>query len=796
MRLMVKKAFIHQLYWLILLLLFAASCSEQKRTRVRNYPQNIPFVYDNKIILEEGLSKEEKKRLSDQLVNYWDDSLEVPKVQRFGIFYRIKNPAVFDSANLNTSSNFMNAYLNSQGYYYALLSNSFRYDTVNDQIRTFVTMNIKPGKNVAIDSVTYDLSDSTLLHLTLAEKKEGLLKQGEPYSKQIISNELDRLVGLYRRNGYYKFTREDIFAYVDSNNTQLFKLTIDPFEQAKLVSEIAKTKRANPKWDISFQQRPVLDSTRIKQFYIGNMYYYPETKITDSPDSLMRDTSFIEVDKRSGVMRYKKGLFNYRPMRDLTYFKRGELYNEDKYFKTANAFGQLPAWQNVDIRPEVRGKDSLDLYFFMTPAVKQSFTVDLEGSRNIADIGITNLFGISSNLSYLNRNIWKNAIQSISNFRLGIELNVLNSNNQSDDLVQTFLYNAGQTFIFPRIIQPFKNWTALNRIDNKRTIWSTNVGNVNRRNFYRINNFTTSWGYEWRKGSNSFLYKPMNVELYSIYKLDSLDQLIAKNPFLKASFNEGNIVSQSFSFVRTTTGVRNQNKSNYYRLAIEEAGGLFGLIPGLRNNIYRYIKAEAEYKQTIKNRKSELAYRAFGGIGYNYGADTILGPTLPFFKQFSAGGPNSMRAWRLRQLGLGSSGQSETDTARNAFRDRFGDMQLEFNVEYRFTITTIGSFKIGSALFTDIGNVWNIKRVAATDPNTRFSIANFTRDMAIGIGTGLRFDMSYFLIRLDFAYKLRDPLRTTNNGWLSFDKFEWTDTRANGLKIPNFALQLGIGLPF
>lgn len=74
----------------------------------------------------------------------------------------------------------------------------------------------------------------------------------------------------------------------------------------------------------------------------------------------------------------------------------------------------------------------------MTPAVKQSFTVDLEGSRNIADIGITNLFGISSNLSYLNRNIWKNAIQSISNFRLGIELNVLNSNNQSDDLVQTF----------------------------------------------------------------------------------------------------------------------------------------------------------------------------------------------------------------------------------------------------------------------------------------------------------------------------------------------------------------------
>lgn len=795
MHFMVKRSFIG-FFRLLIVLMILSSCSEQKRTWVRNYPKNTPFVYNNQITLHGNFTKDEKKRLLSDLQNYWDDSLKVPKQQQFGLFYKIKNPAVFDSTNINRSALFMNSYLNAQGYYYSVLTNNYTIDTVKDQIRASVFMDIDAGKNITIDQVSYEMNDSTLQQIAVAEAGKSYLKKSNPYSKQVISNELDRMVGLYRKNGYYKITREDVYAYVDSNNTKLFALTIDPFEQAKLLSEVAKAKKENPNWDIAIRQREVEDSSRILKYHIGNLYYYPETKITDVPDSLITDKTFFEKKSESTFMRYKKGLFSFRPLKEDTYFKKGDVYNEEKYFKTANALGQLSAWQNIDIRPEIRNRDTLDMYFFMTPAVKQSFTVDLEASRNIADIGVTNLLGITTNLSYNNRNVWKNAIQSIATFRTGVELNILSSSNEADQLLQTFLINIGHTYIFPGIIQPFKRWKGLDKIDNRRTLWSVNGGYVDRRNFYRVRNLTTSFGYEWKKGNNSFLYKPINVELYSIDKLDSLDQLIIKNPFLKASFNEGSIVSQSLSFVRTTNGSKNLNKNKFYRLAVEEAGGLFGFIPGLQGNIYRYLKVETEYKQSVKFAKSELAYRAFAGIGYNYGGDTIIGPTLPFYKQFSAGGPNSMRAWRLRQLGLGSSNQSETDTASNAFRDRFGDMQLEFNVEYRFQLATIGSFKIGSALYADIGNVWNIKRAASTDSDTRFSLNSFTRDMAIGIGTGLRFDMSYFLIRLDFAYKLKDPLRAANNGWMSIRDFTWNDIRPNGIKVPNFALQLGIGLPF
>ena len=153
-----------------------------------------------------------------------------------------------------------------------------------------------------------------------------------------------------------------------------------------------------------------------------------------------------------------------------------------------------------------------------------------------------------------------------------------------------------------------------------------------------------------------------------------------------------------------------------------------------------------------------------------------------------------MRAWGLRQLGLGSSVLQ--DTAHTGFNDRYGDIALEGNIEFRFPIWAFSSFKISSALFADIGNVWNINR-DASDPNSEFSFSRFGKDIAIGVGTGVRFDFSYFLIRIDAGYKLKDPARQYNNGWADFKNL-WSETRNNYYKteVNNLVLQLGIGLPF
>ncbi len=779
-----------------LVLVFLSSCSEQRRTVVRNYPPNKPFVYSNKINLTgTNLTKDEKKRLSTELENYWDDSLQVQKIQQFGFFYKIRKPPVFDSTNIYRSVNFMNAYLNAQGYFYPQLQDSVFTDTLRDQIRTHVIMNIDVGKNVTIDSVSFDLTDSSLAQLTRANIQESLLKKGKPYTKQVISDDLERLTKLYRQNGYFKLTRDDLKAVVDTVDTKLLTLTLDPFKQAELIAENARKRKENPAWDISIQNRPITDSSKLTRFYIGNIFYYPDTRLYDIPDTLLKQKNFTEQVFRSGTMRYRKNLFRYRPMREHTYLTRGELYNENDFYKSINTLGQINAWQQVDAITKTRGKDSLDIHFFLVPAIRQSFSVDLEGSRNSADVVTGNTLGISTSLTYSNKNVWKQAIQSLANIRTGIEVNLLQQND--NPLLQTFQVSAGHTYIFPRIIQPFGNWRSLRSAENKRTLFAINGAYVDRRTYYQIRSLATSWGYEWRipkpTGDNIWLYKPLNVELYGITRLPGLELLIKNNPFLKASFNEGNIVSQTLSFIKTINSLKRPNTSHYIRVGIEEAGGLFGLLPGLKNNIYRYMKLEAEYRKLSRFRKTELAYRAFAGVGYNYSNSAQIGRTLPFFKQFIAGGPYSMRAWGLRQLGLGSSIFS--DTVNSTYRDRFGDMQLEFNFEYRFPIVNFGSFKISSAAFADIGNIWNVKK-NNDDPESRFAIKNLARDLAIGVGTGLRFDFSYFLIRFDLAYRVKDPAREYNNGWMSFRNFVWSETRSSGLKVNNLALQFGIGLPF
>ncbi|MDB5209621.1 MAG: surface antigen, partial [Sediminibacterium sp.] len=705
--------------------------------------------------------------------------------------YKMQSPAVFDSANINRSINFMNAYLNSQGYYYATFTDSVKIDTVNDQFRASIHMFINLGKNITIDSVSYNLGDTTLQKLTKEQEEKTFLKKGSPYTKGAISSELDRLVGIYRENGYYKFTREDIYTLVDSMDTRLLQLTLDPFKQAQIIADAARLRKENPTWDINVLKRPTFDSSKLVQYHIGHVYYYPETKLTDIIDSLPGQPGFLEFNRRNLTMRYKRGLFNYRVLREHTYLRNGELYKESDYFKSINTLGQIGAWQQVDGKAIARDKDSLDLYFFLTPAIKQNYGIDLEGSRNTADVGLGNLWGITTNLSYNNRNVWKSAIQSLTTFRTGVELNLLTSSN--DQLIQTFLVNAGHTYVFPRLIQPFTNWRALNRLDNKRTLFNINGSYVDRRGYYQLRSLVTSWGYEWKKGNNVWLYKPLNLELYAIDTLQGLRDLFVKSPFLRTSFNSGKILSQNLTLVRNYVDVKNPDISHYMRIGVEEAGGLFGLIGGLRNDIYRYIRLEAEYRLAVKVRKTEFAYRVFGGLGYNYGTDTTRDKTLPFFKQFYAGGPYSMRAWGLRQLGLGSSIRSDSDTSQNGYRDRFGDMQLEGNFEYRFPIATIAGVKVASALFADIGNVWNLKE-DVTNPDARFSFKNLGKDLAIGVGTGMRVDFSYFLLRLDFAYKVKDPARQYNNGWA--DKFQWFENRANGLKVNNYAFQLGIGLPF
>lgn len=792
------------LFCLIILCCIFFSC-----TVVKNPPAGKPFIYDNKIKVTGNISKDEKKKLTNDLATYWDDSLYAHKVQQFGVRYVLRNPPVFDTVNIARTRVFMTGYLNSQGYYtpsFKNIDSCYSIDTVTvkgeQQIRTTIALNIDPGKPTIIDSLSYNLKDNFLNALAIRTSGNSSIKPGKtPFSKQAVASELDRLMTIYRRRGYFLLTRDNLVAEIDTSLISPELLALDPFEQARIIAEAAQKKKENPACNIVIKKRENPDSTQaqndtifFKQYFIGNIYYYPETKRYDVPDSLIQNMASFKQDRHNySTMLYNKGLFKFRVLREHTYQRRGRPYNEDQFYKTLNNLNQIGAWSRVDYRTVVHN-DSVDFHYFLEPAARETISFNLEASHSTGDfLSTSNLIGLAFNVSYLNRNILRNALQSNTTLSNGVEFGF----NQGTSFLQTVQSSITQSFSIPRLIGMRKK---MGRVDAARTNLILNAAYYDRKDFYRLRSLVGSWGYQFKLRNMFVQFKAPNVELYSLDTLHLLADAFQTNPFLRTSFNTGTVIGGQGSIIWTLPG-RLKRVTNYYRIGAEVSTNFW--VKSWRDEIYHYFKLEGEYRKLISYPKTAWAFRAFVGVGDNVGKSKRFGNTLPFFKQYIAGGPNSMRAWGLRLLGLGSSVVRDTAAL---FRDRYGDMQIETNAEYRFTLAQFSSVKIGSALFVDMGNIWNIHKNDSL-PNSEFDVSRLWQDWAIGVGTGLRFDFSYFLIRVDFGIKLKDPARyEENNGWLNIADFTWRNylyseknpTTHTYTPAPrnNYAIQLGIGMPF
>ncbi|PZP45101.1 MAG: hypothetical protein DI598_13780 [Pseudopedobacter saltans] len=485
------------------------------------------------------------------------------------------------------------------------------------------------------------------------------------------------------------------------------------------------------------------------------------------------------------------------------FLRPNDLYSDNQFYKTNTNISNIGTWQQVDTRARLHGDSIVDLYYFLVPAPKYNVAYSFEVSRNTGDFlsqanfgtSSNSLMGLDVNVSLRNRNLFKRAIQSTTTVGGGVELN-LGKDNANNAILQTFRYSIGQSFVLPRFITPFR--IRDRSTEGIRTVLNVNANLQDRRDIFQLGSIVGNWGYEWKNKNFSWQYRPLNVEFYSLVKRKYLDSLIVLNPYIQNAFNTGTIVSQQLNVSKTYKDRNHPKNMNYLNFGLEESGTLLGRIKPLKGKFYQYIKFQAEYrKQIYITPAQQLALRAFGGIAFNYYASgQAYGGNLPFYKQFFGGGPNSMRAWSLRQIGLGNSRLSDTSTT---FRDRYGDMMLEGNIEYRYPIITLGGVKVKGAIFTDIGNIWNVRKDTA-NPQGRFSVKDLGKDIAIGVGTGIRLDFDYFLIRLDLGIKLKDPARPDNNGWMDIDKFTWRRTAITPSGTPvvlnNYALQLGIGLPF
>ena len=191
----------------------------------------------------------------------------------------------------------------------------------------------------------------------------------------------------------------------------------------------------------------------------------------------------------------------------------------------------------------------------------------------------------------------------------------------------------------------------------------------------------------------------------------------------------------------------------------------------------QYLKSDIDIRYHFNvNRINSFAYRFFAGVAYPYGNSQ----TMPFVKQYFSGGANSVRAWPVRGLGPGSHKESVIN-----YYNMTADIKLEFNAEYRYKLFWL----LEGALFLDVGNIWDITSTGdeERDANGLFKFNQFYKQLAVGVGTGLRLDFNYFVFRLDMGLKARDPSLQQGQRWILGRKaLSWDDT----------AFNFAIGYPF
>jgi outer membrane protein assembly factor BamA len=249
------------------------------------------------------------------------------------------------------------------------------------------------------------------------------------------------------------------------------------------------------------------------------------------------------------------------------------------------------------------------------------------------------------------------------------------------------------------------------------------------------------------------------------------------------------ILGTRYSYTYNTQNIRKAGSFIYLRAELETSGNLISLFNNTKlmttydnhHELFgiryaQYVRSSADFRQHIDlNNQSWLVFRQFVGVGIPYGNSQ----DLPFERSFYGGGANGLRGWLYRSVGPGGYIPEYEDDI-----EKTGDIQLEFNAEYRFPIHNI----FNGALFIDAGNVWTFHPNESL-PDGEFKFNSFYKQIALDAGFGLRIDVSFLILRLDLAYAMRNPYKNENGSYWRFD-----DSILGNLF--NLRLQAGIGYPF
>ncbi|MFW0737830.1 BamA/TamA family outer membrane protein [Flavobacterium sp. T12S277] len=681
-----------------------------------------------------------------------------PKKQK-GIRYWLRTkvgepPVLFSKVDLDYNAAVLRNFTENRGYFKTRVSAD---STVSDK-RATAEYTVVPKKQYTIKSVIFPDDSLAMSRIIGRSSRRSLLKVGQPYDLDVIKAERERIDARLKEKGYYYFNPDYLLAQVDSSKG-------DHEVKIRLVIKADTPPKA-------------LTAYKINKVIVYPNFTISKDSVKYQPKDVVQYKDFTIIDTAN--------TFKPRVFDRAIYFKKGDVYNRKDHNLTLNRFVNLGTFSFVknEFKPSDSLPNALDAYYYLTLLPKKFIRVEVLGKTNSASYT-----GTEVNLNWNNRNLFRGAeLLTVSIFG-GADFQLSGANNGRN------IYKLGTetSLTWPRFIVPFFHIEGSSEYV-PRTKATVRYEYQNRTQLYALNSFKTSFGYQWKE--NIRKEHQLNVidvtyvspnHVTAEYLAD-----IKQDPSLEKVIEKQLIFGPTYTYTYTNTMQKRRKNTFYFSGDLDLAGNITGLVTGanIKKNdtikifdvpFSQFVKMRGDFRHYLKlGKESELASRIILGIGLPYGNSRAL----PTAKQFVVGGTNSIRAFRARSLGPGS--YLNTQTTNNFLPDQSGDLKLEFSTEYRAKLFSI----VRGAVFVDAGNVWLLN----SDPNKKGGeiTKDFMKDIAVGAGAGLRFDLSFLVLRTDLAFPLRKPYLPQGQRWviddINFGSGPW--------RKDNLILNIAIGYPF
>lgn len=727
-------------------------------------------------------------------------------------------PVIIDTSKTSKSLQRIKAYYGNRGYFNA--TGNYAIDSIKRKQRAKIKYNLALGKPFIVDSTYSEIASSAIDSLYKLNKTKSFIKDNTQFDLNNFNNERSRLTDLFRNSGIYNFQESSIYYDIIADTTtvgndqkMIVELNIENLKKrgdsAKTEYKVYKFSKINIFADHLFANNPEeLDSIK----YNGFTIFYKD-KLRYKPKALT-DAIFIEKDS---VYRDINRLRTYRQINNLNNFK----------------------YPTIEIIAD-SSTATLKSNIYLSARDKYSLAFDTDISRsNIQYAGLSfsptlsvrNVFGGAENLSVSARaNVGASSDNSI------IDQQFFNVQEFGGDIALDFpriwfpFFNKKKIipyYMLPRtrvsIGTSFQKNIGLDKQSLNSILeykWSPKdgishtiellnlqfVSNLRTDKFYNVYQTTynrldaVADNFETEPVFTDFFEPNDNGELEltipdgtRVFTDSILNRTIASTSDeydevssieeRRIRLTQNNLIfATNYTFSKSSKTTISDTDFYQFRFKIESAGNFLSLISNVipfsedtNGNKYvldvqfsQYLKTEFDYiKHWDLKQSNILAFRSFLGIAMPYGNAN----SIPFVKSYFAGGAYDNRAWSPYSLGPGRTSNL------NDFNE--ANLKLALNLEYRFPL--FGNFK--GAVFADAGNIWNVfDNVENTDAT--FNGLSSLNDIALGTGFGVRYDFTFFILRVDLGFKTYNPAEEQSKRWFRDYNFA------------NSVLQIGINYPF